>query len=143
MKKGKTLVILFILIAIFMRIEGPPRTETEQTLVTSPGNQQIPRLQKLEQNFIADDPSVVITSNSDFASQGWLGAGTPGNPYRIENLTITSDIDCIYIENTDVHFIIRNCSLSGASTWNVYGVQLYNVTNGIIDSCNMTYVRRG
>jgi len=142
MKKGKTLAILFILVALFMGIEGPPRIETERTSITSPITPQIPDLLELDQNLVADAPPVVITSNSDFVSQGWPGAGIPGNPYRIENLTIASPNYCIYIEDTDVHFIIRNCSFSG-NTWGTEGVRLDNVTHGIIDSCIMTSIERG
>ena len=74
-----------------------------------------------------------ILSDADFVSQGWPGAGTPTDPYRIENLDIneTSGTYCIKIHNTRAHFIIYNCTLYGASN-DMECVNLHNVSNGLI-----------
>jgi parallel beta-helix repeat protein len=84
-----------------------------------------------------------INSNAQFASmaasEGWQGNGTQGNPYVIENYDIngTGASDCIYIGNTTVHFIVRECYLHDASNlqtqyYGSAGIQLYNTINGII-----------
>ena len=61
-------------------------------------------------------------------SQSWCsGSGTWNDPYLIENLKISgfSIIDGIFIYNSDVSFIIQNCSISNAHT----GIYLENVNN--------------
>jgi len=64
--------------------------------------------------------------------------------YIIENYEIDAHGagDCIYIGNTTVHFMVRNCKLYNASwQWYIYnegcGITLYNVTNGRLE--NNTY----
>ncbi|MFW9928569.1 MAG: hypothetical protein ACFFD1_04180 [Candidatus Thorarchaeota archaeon] len=72
-----------------------------------------------------------INGDNNFSSQaianGWAGDGTGGNPYIIENLTINTSLTepyGIFIANTNVSFIIRNCSIYNFS----YGIALSNVT---------------
>lgn len=96
---------------------------------------------------------IVITSDADFETQGWVGNGTIEEPYIIENLSINGNksTSCIAIFNTTVHFVVRNCLLFNASgvnpnTSGVYwdwqtgimspginSILLYNVTNGLIE----------
>jgi parallel beta-helix repeat protein len=84
-----------------------------------------------------------INDDAEFAalaaSEGWVGDGSAGNPYIIEDY----DIDgggygyCIYIGNTTVSFIIRNSTFSNSSGnggnyfWNS-GVALFDAPNGIL-----------
>ena len=91
---------------------------------------------------------IYITSNADFASQasanGWQGNGSQENPYIIENYDIDSNggAYCIWIENTDVWFVIRNCILWNAtspmSEPDGAGIYLKNVQNGTIDNNTCT-----
>ena len=85
---------------------------------------------------------ICINSNSEFEQiaqqEGWSGNGSSGNPYIIENYEIDGMGSgyCIYIGNTTVHFVIRNCYLYNTSSQGtIYspggGIVLYNVTNGI------------
>ncbi|MGY5860148.1 MAG: right-handed parallel beta-helix repeat-containing protein [Candidatus Thorarchaeota archaeon] len=76
-----------------------------------------------------------FTSNNDFALQGLPGIGSIANPYRIENLSIVVDGDCISIENTTAHVVISNCFLSSNTTDSGSGVFLLNVTNCRIVNC--------
>lgn len=71
---------------------------------------------------------ISITDNQDFVAQGWPGSGTRVNPYVIENLSIEeSGYDyCISVENTDAHFVMKNCRLSGS-------VRFSNVVNGDLE----------
>ncbi|MGY5879592.1 MAG: right-handed parallel beta-helix repeat-containing protein [Candidatus Thorarchaeota archaeon] len=50
-----------------------------------------------------------ITHNDNFTSLGFPGSGTEEDPYKIENLSIVEDGDCIDIRNTDAHFVISEC----------------------------------
>ncbi len=53
---------------------------------------------------------IVITNDSNFTDYGLLGTGTPQEPFRIENLNITtSENKGIYIHNTTKYFKIQNC----------------------------------
>ncbi|MEM4161381.1 MAG: fibronectin type III domain-containing protein, partial [Thermoplasmata archaeon] len=89
-----------------------------------------------------------INGNADFASKaalyGWEGDGSQGNPYIIENYSIDGNGTeyCIWIENTDVYFVIRNCNVYGATDYNDTpggtGIALNNVRNGTLENnkCN-------
>jgi parallel beta-helix repeat protein len=83
---------------------------------------------------IPDDP-VVITSNADFITHGFPGDGTIDNPYLIQNLLISNSTtyDLIRIENTTSHFKIANSFFNGLNGARI-GINLLNVTNGIIES---------
>ncbi len=91
--------------------------------------------------------SIRIDNNTDFAdqaaSEGWPGNGSEGNPYIIQGY----DIDggghgCgIYIGNTTVHFVVRDCYLHNASgNYDTYfenaGLNLYDVENGRVENNN-------
>jgi parallel beta-helix repeat protein len=66
-----------------------------------------------------------INGDADFAAQAlaesWPGDGSSGNPYIIEGYEINGggSGDGIHIENTDVHFIIRDCYVHdvGTASW--------------------------
>ncbi len=80
-------------------------------------------------------------SNFDWCS----GAGTVGNPYVIENVTIDGQFSgsCIEIRNSNAHFVIRNCTLY--HSWFDWffdpyaGIRLDYVTNGIIVNNNCSF----
>jgi parallel beta-helix repeat protein len=88
---------------------------------------------------VPHDPIVIIgdANFSDTASaEGWSGDGSLGSPYIIENLEITlgpSPTAAIRITDTRMHFIIRECYLTGPLATPSYGVHLENVANGRID----------
>ncbi|MEM3445010.1 MAG: NosD domain-containing protein [Thermoplasmata archaeon] len=97
-------------------------------------------------------PPIHITGDADFATwaaeYGWAGNGTEENPYIIENSTIdfTGGNYGIWIEHTEVHFVIRNCSLRGSNLWSGEpygsGIALANVKNAKIENntCNITNI---
>ncbi|NHJ14480.1 MAG: hypothetical protein EAX95_12445 [Candidatus Thorarchaeota archaeon] len=88
------------------------------------------------------DP-IVISSNSDFDTQGWPGDGSPGTPYIIENLAInvTHSDTAISISNTDEHFIVRHCTIQSNSTF-AQGIVLSSVVNGVLfnNTCLDSYI---
>ena len=96
---------------------------------------------------------IKIDGNADFATQstenGWTGDGSVGNPYVIQNLVILTDVDdqsAIFINNTDVFFIIQNCTISSTGENTIdqnypSGIQLQSVSNAKIsnntaENCN-------
>lgn len=89
-------------------------------------------------NYTPREP-VRIDGDSDFSDQGWPGDGTQGNPFVIEGYEIDGEGrgNPIYIGNTSLHFVVRECYLHTASgltgTYsNGSGLYLYNTTNGQI-----------
>ncbi len=81
-------------------------------------------------SYITHSP-ITITSNADFASQGFPGSGTPENPYLIEGYSITTGT-CVSIQDTDAYFVIRDCLLTGGTTGK--GVELDGVDHGEIQN---------
>ncbi|MFX0065927.1 MAG: nitrous oxide reductase family maturation protein NosD [Candidatus Hermodarchaeota archaeon] len=82
---------------------------------------------------------ILIDGDNDFRiraiNYGWPGEGTSKNPIIITNYVITNSQSrsLITIQNTDLHFIIRNNLLIGM-TGISKGISLQNTQNGIIEN---------
>ena len=79
-----------------------------------------------------------IIGNDQFTEENGVtgGSGTEEDPYIIENWVIVSDgstSEGIFINNTDVHFIIKNCSVSNFTETYDSGILFNNVENGGIE----------
>ncbi len=76
-------------------------------------------------------------------AQPWCsGLGTWSDPYIIENVTINgfNSSSCIEIRNSDVYFIIRNCTFYNSSTnFNEAGIKLNLTYNGTIMDNNCSF----
>jgi parallel beta-helix repeat protein len=87
--------------------------------------------------IIDDDADLVLTA----VALGWPGDGSLKRPYIIDGLTIDAlgKGACIYLGNTSLHVLVRNCSLTGASPVSSYmpgaGLVLWDCTNATIDNC--------
>ncbi|MDI6708871.1 MAG: right-handed parallel beta-helix repeat-containing protein [Candidatus Thermoplasmatota archaeon] len=81
---------------------------------------------------------IYINGNDDFivGQNGVVsGSGTQADPYIIENWDIdASSANGIEIRNTDVYFIIRNCTIHDGESNDNYGVYFYHVQNGKINN---------
>ncbi|MHA1949840.1 MAG: right-handed parallel beta-helix repeat-containing protein [Candidatus Thorarchaeota archaeon] len=78
---------------------------------------------------------IIVTSDSDFISQGWSGLGSLESPFIIEGLNITTSITCILIANTTKHFVIRNCWFSASGlVWGDGVIKLENVTHARVEN---------
>lgn len=85
--------------------------------------------------------TIHIDGNSSFNSTNGVvsGIGTIGNPFIIANWSINSTNDHgIFIENTNAHFVIRNCNIYGKRDIPYHGINLNNVTNGTIENNYVT-----
>ncbi|MFX0086659.1 MAG: NosD domain-containing protein, partial [Candidatus Hodarchaeota archaeon] len=77
------------------------------------------------------DP-ISINGDDDFIAQataeGWSGNGSHTHPYEISELAFTgpSDSILIYIRDTSVYFLIKNCLVSHGGS----GISFTNVRNG-------------
>jgi parallel beta-helix repeat protein len=84
-----------------------------------------------------DHQAFNITSDLDFSTQGWPGNGSITSPYRIENLNITGNSTCVWIQNTTSYFIIQHCLFTGNYEYEYISqplapLTLSNVSNGMI-----------
>ncbi|MFW9980175.1 MAG: right-handed parallel beta-helix repeat-containing protein [Candidatus Thorarchaeota archaeon] len=76
-----------------------------------------------------------ISSNADFASEGWNGSGSVGDPYTFIGFTFDMEY-AIQIENTTAYFSIESCQFGvGASSCRA-AILIRNATNGNIQSCS-------
>ncbi|MHA1170415.1 MAG: right-handed parallel beta-helix repeat-containing protein [Candidatus Hodarchaeales archaeon] len=95
--------------------------------------------------LLVDHSPITIDGNDDFYDQavieGWSGNGSANNPFIIDSYRIdNSDWDgltrsCIEIKNTDLHFVISNCSISRARG---YGILIITSRNGILTGNNVS-----
>jgi len=105
-------------------------------------------------NYVSHSP-IRIDSNTDFDSShgvvNWAtGDGSPSNPWIIENHSIngTGYGYGLYIGNTTDYFIIRDCFIyfaNGLYSWPYFtesGIMLYNVKNGTVSNCTITFNER-
>jgi len=76
---------------------------------------------------------IMIQSDSDFGPAGFTGSGTEGDPYVLDGQIIDLGNDMgIRIFNTNAHFVIRNCEITG---WNSdRAFELTNADNGTIEN---------
>ncbi|MGY5881986.1 MAG: NosD domain-containing protein [Candidatus Thorarchaeota archaeon] len=110
---------------------------------TQTGDQSVTTQIQFAPSQSDDDPSR-INNNTEFETQGWPGHGTSANPYLIENLIIDSvigphDDNAIHISDTDVFFVIKNCTLVKPEYLSSETLRFYNVTNGGIENCTITH----
>ncbi len=88
-------------------------------------------------SLLTASESIYISDNVDFLLYGFNGTGTPEDPFRIENLSIsTTDYNGIYITDITKHFVILNCII----TADMVGIQIDDVAPNITtiqnNSCN-------
>ena len=86
--------------------------------------------------MVIDDTGSGDYTWAQAASQPWCsGAGTQNNPHIIENVTIDASDSgsCLIIRNSNVYFVIRNCSFLNAGPTQFYsGIELINTNYGLI-----------
>ena len=94
--------------------------------------------------YIDDLASGVGAQNWTWAADQWwcYGAGTLNNPYLIENLIIDGRgfRNCLEIRNSNVYFVIRNCTFINSGNGNA-GIKLWYTSNGEIfnNTCFSNY----
>lgn len=88
---------------------------------------------------------ISITSNADFTVANGVssGTGTASDPYIIADLDINASTTTgIDIENTNAHFIVRNCYIHDGSSishgFGYNGTYLFNCANGTMENNTCT-----
>ncbi|RDE11812.1 MAG: hypothetical protein C4K48_11005 [Candidatus Thorarchaeota archaeon] len=125
---------LVLVILVLASISVP--TARNSGLVTSDAGNMVTIQDQQNPSYVPHSP-IIINSNADFETQGWLGNGTQTDPYVIEGLSIITDgKECINVSHTDVFFVVRNCFISSVSQWEGLwnrGITLGDVTNGMVE----------
>ncbi|MHA1678212.1 MAG: right-handed parallel beta-helix repeat-containing protein [Promethearchaeota archaeon] len=91
--------------------------------------------------IIIDDSDPTKNWSYTAAHYDWCrGSGTLLDPYIIENVTIDgqNSTNCIEILNSNVYFIIRNCTLYNSATYKA-GLSLYKTSNGKLIDNHLSY----
>jgi parallel beta-helix repeat protein len=121
------IVLLIILSFAGILVAAPSPSHLKSINVTPIGTNSVAQYQTAE--------PIIIRSNSDFATFGATGVGTPSDPYRFDNLAISTNHTCIDVEATTAYFVISNCRLEANG---VFGAILFtNVENGRIVNCEI------
>ncbi|MFW9921124.1 MAG: right-handed parallel beta-helix repeat-containing protein, partial [Candidatus Thorarchaeota archaeon] len=87
---------------------------------------------RVDPSELIDHVPILINGTDDFISQGWTGAGTTNNPYRISSLNITRDVGqiCIDIMHTNAYFVIEDCFIKQDSLLDA--IRFTNTSHGRI-----------
>ncbi|MGA1819730.1 MAG: NosD domain-containing protein [Thermoplasmatota archaeon] len=81
---------------------------------------------------LSDHDAIEIDGNAEFAataaSENWTGSGTQADPYIIKDLKVDAKFgqNGIRIDNTDVFFIINNCTVTNVTR------TVYSTDNGVV-----------
>ena len=139
-KYTKTKIIILITLVILFALL--PIITTNLSFIMGNSNKSSEYSDKI--NFDNQNLKFSIVSGKIHIDNNWsaveaagicTGNGTYSNPYVIEDLIIDGggSGSCILIENSDVYFKIKNCTV-----YNSVGIKLYNVDNGQIINNNCT-----
>ena len=92
----------------------------------------------------AEHVPIIITSDSDWDTQGWPGSGTVGDPYIISGLNITYDVGLpmINITNTNVYFKVVDCVINQLNNVK-YSIYVVNVTHAVFEYLTVTSIGLG
>ena len=130
-KTGTTLALVLIVVMTLALQSLPwstPALTQDSPLLMLSSSAHVPAYESRE--------PINITSDLDFAEQGWPGNGTQSDPYVIEGYEIRGYFFCVFIRNTSAYFVVRNCILArGDRHANGQGVLCRNVTHGTVQNC--------
>lgn len=132
--KVKFLTIIIILLILFnsVSIFIPNFNDSSRNRLKNAG------YWTLTNTIYIDDTNPNFNWSKTAEDNFWcVGNGTWSNPYKIENVTIDGLFEgsCIFIENSDVPFIVKNCTLINIGRGALQldsGIRLNNVDNGKI-----------
>ena len=94
---------------------------------------------------LSSDP-ISLDGNEDLhttvVNNGWIGDGTPNNPYIIHNHSFERLDNPIIIKNTDKYIVIDEVYINNAHKCGIYFFNTSNITvmNTVIDNCSQSIV---
>ncbi|TFH03730.1 MAG: right-handed parallel beta-helix repeat-containing protein, partial [Candidatus Thorarchaeota archaeon] len=143
MKHAKAILVIFTFLFVFgtMKIAG------NNAMVVHEGVRNV----ELNESVILSYEShgvISIINDTDFeiqaANEMWAGDGSSDTPFIIEGYNITNDASLsIEIKDVSLYFEIRDCLITSATHLNVGGVDLVNVTHGLLENCIISYKNTG
>jgi len=86
---------------------------------------------RMELSYTEQSP-ILIENDTAFGLLGFSGDGSAETPFLIDDLNITSDLECIIIRNTRVFFEITNCLFVPETETYSVGIMFENVTNALV-----------
>ncbi len=127
----KAVLLLFLLGFLYSFIDSSSHSISAE--VSTISSYENPTLQA----YITHGP-INIEYDENFTDYGFPGAGTPGDPYRLEdyNITITSDYPILFGGNTSKHFVIQNCLLVSDTNIGIYLGKYYPMEEGTVNILN-------
>ncbi|MBN2230763.1 MAG: right-handed parallel beta-helix repeat-containing protein [Candidatus Thorarchaeota archaeon] len=83
--------------------------------------------------------AITVSGDSAFTGAGFTGTGTPGDPYILDGVAVTTSSggNGIYITGTTKHFIIQNCIVNLTAASSSYGIRFNDADNGTIYNCEI------
>ncbi|MFX1286791.1 MAG: right-handed parallel beta-helix repeat-containing protein [Promethearchaeota archaeon] len=131
----KDLLLVLILFVIVFSTNKNSTINIEQSDIKI-----VSRSFKVDYWDLTDTPIYIDDAYPNFdwgktaAENSWCtGSGLWNDPYIIENILMDGSTasDCLTILNSDVYFIIKNCTIKNGG-YDIKGIYLDNVTNGIL-----------
>ncbi|MHA2225023.1 MAG: right-handed parallel beta-helix repeat-containing protein [Candidatus Hodarchaeales archaeon] len=115
------------------------KDNSQKSPITPPENPKWPSTSIKRISAYTPRGPITILNNTAFGLYGFLGSGSPDEPYQITGYNITdSSGTLIHIENTTEYFSINNCYLDGlGSTFDC--IYFDNVTHATVENnivCN-------
>ncbi len=103
------------------------------------------KLSKISGPIYIDDDNPSFNWIATKAAGKCTGDGTYSSPYVIEDFVIDGGSDsCIVIENSNVYFMIKNCTLyDSGSIRDMFGILLSNTKNGQLINNNCSFNGEG
>lgn len=139
MKKYPTITLIAIALLSFSIFIQPSSNWLSNESIS--GNQQLLEPVILS-GYTVYDP-IIISNDGNFSDYGFPGDGTEGNPYRIENISITHDGTAIDIDDVSVHFEINSCWIESNSSGAGFGITINNALHGAIFNTTLLNFNRG
>lgn len=128
--KAKLLAILLTIIVVLFTVALPESSNVV--------NRRTFDINNCNLKLLANSGPIHIDNNWAAAKAAGIctGTGTSSNPYIIEDLVIdgAGSENCIWIENSDVYFTIKDCTLFISEIGNNVGIKLSNTENGYINN---------
>lgn len=141
MKTNKQIqIILFMILSISLVLSS--NRESTTFVISDTINPVVdqPRIHDL-----TDHAPMTIDTDADFETYGLPGIGESYNPYRIENLNITTNGDyCLNFGGyTTKYFIIQNCFLKTDTNYAIYVGKYSTIGEGTVDIYNNVIISTG
>jgi parallel beta-helix repeat protein len=136
LQKKKTkilnLSLLFVVILLFASFS----TTSSKTIIIAADNKA--NQQILRKNYVNHGPIYIDYDDNFTDPYNFPGAGTPGDPFRIENynITVSGDYPILFSGNNTKHFVIQNCFLKTDTNIGIYLGKYYDMGEGTVRILN-------